>query len=151
MHVPWYIAGKAVYLRSYMAFCYIAHILCYIAHAYTMLYSLIGYIAKYIAAVTVPGGIGPTITHRSTGCVRAQGPDPCVCFRNQRGGKKALIGDLGGPCRLHMYLSEDAKRTLAHATSNNKNSYSISEPRRIRTVIHSVTTAERSNSAIVSF
>ena len=28
-----------------------------------------------------------------------QGPDPCVCFRNQRGKKKALIGDLAGPCQ----------------------------------------------------
>ena len=53
-----------------------------------------------------------------------QGPDPCVCFRNQWGGKKALIGDLAGPCQSHMYPSEDAKRTLAHATSNNKKPYS---------------------------
>ena len=82
---------------------------------------------------------------------QCQGPDPCVCFRNQRGGKKALIGDLAGPCQSHMYPSEDAKRTLAHATSNNKNPYPVSEPTRIRTRIHSVTTAERSNSAIVSF
>ena len=42
MHIPCYIAGKAIYLPSYMAFRYIAHILCYIAHAYTMLYSLLG-------------------------------------------------------------------------------------------------------------
>ena len=49
-----------------------------------------------------------------------QGPDPCVCFRNQRGKKEALIGDLAGRCQSHMYPSEDAKRTLAHATSNNK-------------------------------
>ena len=48
MHIPWYIAGKAVYLPSYIAFCYIAHILCYIAHAYTILYSSIGYIASLI-------------------------------------------------------------------------------------------------------
>ena len=79
-----------------------------------------------------------------------QGPDPCVCFRNQRGKKTALIGDLAGPCQSHMYPLEDAKRTLAHATSNNKKPYSTSEPTRIRTVIHSVTTAEHSNSAIVS-
>ena len=80
-----------------------------------------------------------------------QGPDPCVCFRNQRGKKEALIGDLAGPCRSHMYPSEDAKRTLAHATSNNQNPYSSSKPTRIRTLIRTVTTAERSHSAIVSF
>ena len=61
-----------------------------------------------------------------------QGPDPCVCFRNQQGKKKALIGDLAGPCQSHMYPSEDEERTLAHATSNNKNSYSTSEPTRIQ-------------------
>ena len=51
MHIPSFIAGKAIYLPSYMAFCYIAHILRYIAHAYTMLYSLIGYIAPLIYSI----------------------------------------------------------------------------------------------------
>ena len=49
--IPWYIAGKAIYLPSYMAFCYIAHILCYIAHAYTMLYNRLGYIASLIYSI----------------------------------------------------------------------------------------------------
>ena len=51
MHIPCYIAGKAIYLPSYMVFCYIAHILCYIAHAYTMLYSLLGYITPLIYSI----------------------------------------------------------------------------------------------------
>ena len=51
MHIPCYIAGKAIYLPSYMAFCYIAHNLCYIAHAYTMLYSVLGYIAALIYSI----------------------------------------------------------------------------------------------------
>ena len=63
--------------------------------------------------------------------------------------REALIGDLAGPCQSHMYPSEDAKRMLAHATSNNKNLYPLSEPTRIRILIHTVTTAERSHSAIV--
>ena len=44
-----------------MAFCYISHILCYIAHAYTMLYSLLGYIASLLYSIllysTYPQGI----------------------------------------------------------------------------------------------
>ena len=89
---------------------------------------------------------GFVILHNPRGPCQEQGPDPCVCFRNQRGKKKTLIGDLAGPCQSHMYASEDAKRTLAHATSNHKDS--DRELTRIRTVIHSVTTAEHSNSAI---
>ena len=41
-----------------------------------------------------------------------QGPDPCVCFRNQRGKKIGDLGDLAGPCQSHMYPLEDEKRTL---------------------------------------
>ena len=59
--------------------------------------------------------------------------------------KKALIGDLAGRCQSHMYPSEDAKRTLAHTTSNNKNPYSTSEPTSIRTLIHTITTAKASH------
>ena len=51
MHIPCYIAGNAIYLPSCMAFCYIAHILCHIAHAYTMQYSLLGYIASLIYSI----------------------------------------------------------------------------------------------------
>ena len=51
MHIPCYIAGKAIYLSSYIAFSYIAHIVCYIAHAYTMRYSLLGYIASFIYSI----------------------------------------------------------------------------------------------------
>ena len=50
-----------------------------------------------------------------------------------------------------MYPSEDAKRPLAHVTSNIKNSKQMSETSRVRTRILSVTTAERSHSAIVTF
>ena len=60
------------------------------------------------------------------------------------------VFDLAGPCQSHMYPLEDAKRTLAHATSNNKNPYSTSKPTRIRTLIHTVRTAERSHLAIAS-
>ena len=44
---------------------------------------------------------------------KRQGPDPCVCFRNQRGKKKALIGDLAGPCQSHMYPKERSLMPLA--------------------------------------
>ena len=55
MRIPCYIARKAIYLPSYMAFCYVAHILCYIAviiaHAHTMLHIRVGYIASLIYSI----------------------------------------------------------------------------------------------------
>ena len=82
-----------------------------------------------------------------------QGPDPCVCFRNQRGKKEALIGDLArlaGRRQSHMYPSEDSKRTLAHATSNNKNPCSTRKPTRIRTLIYSDSTQSLRHSSLRS-
>ena len=57
------------------------------------------------------------------------GPDPCVCFRNQRGKKKALIGDLAGPCQSHMYRSEDAKTALKLNARINCLEFNIMHPR----------------------
>ena len=50
-----------------------------------------------------------------------------------------------------MYSLEDGKRPLAHATQNCKNSNQNGETNRIRTLIHTVTTPERSQLAIVTF
>ena len=65
--------------------------------------------------------------------------------------RESLTGDLAGQWQSHMYFAEDAKRSLAHATRNNKNSNQMSEINRIRTLVFAVTTAERSHSAIVTF
>ena len=65
--------------------------------------------------------------------------------------RESLTGDLAGQWQSHMYFAEDAKRSLAHATRNNKNSNQMSETSRIRTLVYAVTTAERSHSAIVTF
>ena len=65
--------------------------------------------------------------------------------------RNALIGDLSVALDSHMYPSEDAKRLLAHATRNNKNSTHMIETSRVRTRTLMVTTAEHSNSAIVTF
>ena len=51
----------------------------------------------------------------------------------------------------HMYPLEDAKRQLAHATRNYKKSNQRIEINRIRTLIDSFMTAERSHSAIMTF
>ena len=45
MNIPCYIACQAIQLPSYIASCYIAHILCYIAHEYSRCYIAPGYIA----------------------------------------------------------------------------------------------------------
>ena len=68
-----------------------------------------------------------------------------------RSEREALTGSLAGQWQSHMYLSEDAKRPLAHATRNNKNSKQMSETSTVRTRILTVTTAEVSQSAIVTF
>ena len=68
-----------------------------------------------------------------------------------RSEREALIGDLAGQWQSHMYPSEDAKRPLAHGTSNNKISNQTSETNRLRSLIHTATTAECSHSAIVTF
>ena len=65
--------------------------------------------------------------------------------------REALIGDLAGQWQLHMYLSEDPKRSLAHATLKCKISTPICETGRVRTLNHTVTIAERSHSATVTF
>ena len=64
--------------------------------------------------------------------------------------RETLTGGLAGQWQSHMYLSEDAKRPLAHATRNYKNSKQIGETSRIRTLNHTITMAERSHSAIVT-
>ena len=64
--------------------------------------------------------------------------------------REALVGDLDGQWQSHMYPSEDAKRSLAHATQNCKNSIVAFETVRIRTLNHAVTIDVRSNLAIVT-
>ena len=49
-----------------------------------------------------------------------------------------------------MYPSEDAKRPLAHATRNCKNSNQSCETGKIRTLNHAITIEVRSHSAIVA-
>ena len=56
-----------------------------------------------------------------------------------RSEREALTGGLAGQWQSHMYLSEDAKRSLAHATRRYKIWLQIGETSRIRTLNHTVT------------
>ena len=64
--------------------------------------------------------------------------------------KEALTGGLAGRWQSHMYLSEDAKRPLAHATRSYKNWRQIRETSRIRTLNYTVTITVRYHSANVT-
>ena len=67
-----------------------------------------------------------------------------------RSEREAFTGGSAGQWQSHMYLSEDAKRSLAHATWNCKNSGFACEIVRMRTLNLAVTIDVRSHSAIVA-